>query len=255
MQSAPEDDPLRKFLSGKRRSERRACDIPVEVRGGGVSFVGRAIDVSDGGALIWLDDASLSSVHPGMGVIEALGVVDRYFSHGAQIVFPAESLLLPSSVVRLSPPAGGDGIQLGCRFERALTEDETARLVRPKPVVPLSPLAWMPRPHEDLFVYLFGKDAVTAGPLYIGRLVGLDDATADVRLEPVRPTKVEDVQDALTGELAATMMRAGAPVHQGPIKVIAVRPGISRTPAIDVRISSPVTFPASIRKRFIRRTV
>ena len=32
MDTAPDSDPLRRFLSGKRRSERQACDLAVEVR-------------------------------------------------------------------------------------------------------------------------------------------------------------------------------------------------------------------------------
>ena len=41
-ESAPAYDPLRAFLSGKRRSERQVCSIPVEVRGGGAAVPGVA---------------------------------------------------------------------------------------------------------------------------------------------------------------------------------------------------------------------
>jgi hypothetical protein len=255
MESAPETDPLRRFLSGKRRSERQSCDLPVEVRGSGMSFTGRAIDVSEGGVLVWLDPTSLAAVHPEMGMIEAMGVVDRYFRHGAQVVFASKSLHLPCTVVRLTPPRAGGGIHLGCRFERALTADEGARLLATAAPAPLAPLALAPKPGPEIYALFFPADSVAAGPRYVARLTGLSDADAEARIEPPRPTPAADVADELAkGRILARCVRGGETIWQGEVRVVSVRPAISRTPAVDVRFSSADgPFPPAVRKRFAKR--
>ena len=254
MDTAPENDPLRKFLSGKRRAERRTCDLAVEVRGTGTTFTGRAIDVSEGGVMIWLDDKSIEAVHPGMSMIEALGLVDRYFRHGAQVVFPAESLRVPSSIVRLTPPRDGRGIYLGCRFERELTPDEAARLLAAKLPPPIEPLALAPRKGDEIYLFLFPGSAVAAGPRFIARLLGLGGAELDARIEPPRPTPADEVRSELsTGSLTARAICAGATLWEGALKVVSVRPGISRTPAVDVRVSASAKFPPALVKRFEKR--
>lgn len=255
MDTAPDTDPLRRFLSGKRRSERQACDLPVEVRGSGVSFAGRAIDVSEGGVLVWLDQRSLAAVHPEMGMIEAMGVVDRYFRHGAQVVFASESLRLPCTVVRLTPPKAGGGVHLGCRFERALTADESARLLATTPPPALQPLALAPRQGPDLYVFLFPAESIAAGPRYVARMTGLFGADADVRIEPPRPTPADEVSDELSkSAVVGRIVRGGEAIWEGALRVASVRPAMSRTPAVDVRVTSTSgEFPAAVRKRFEKR--
>ena len=254
METAPDDDPLRKFLSGKRRAERRTCDLSVEVRGTGTTFAGRAIDVSEGGVMIWLDDKSLEAIHPGMGMLEALGLVERYFQHGAQVVFPAESLQVPASVVRLTPPKDGSGVYLGCRFERGLTADEASRLLATKPPPPIEPLAFAPRKGTEIYLLLFPENSIAAGPRFIARLLGLAGAELDVRVEPPRPMPADEVRAALSAPLlSARAMHAGATVWEGSLKVVSARPGISRTPVVDVRLMAAAAFPSALTKRFEKR--
>lgn len=254
METAPENDPLRRFLSGKRRAERRTCDLPVEVRGTGVAFTGRAIDVSEGGVMIWLDDKSIEAVHPGMGMIEALGLVDRYFRHGAQVMFPAEALRVPVSIVRLTPPKDGSGVYLGCRFERELTPDESARLLATKQPIPIEPLALAPRKGAEVYLFLFPGTSAAAGPRFIARVLGLSGAELDARIEPPRPTSADEVRGELsTGTLTARAIHAGSTVWEGALNIVHVRPGISRTPAIDARLSTGQKFPAALVKRFEKR--
>ena len=255
MDTAPETDPLRRFLSGKRRSERQSCDLAVEVRGSGGSFAGRAIDVSEGGVLVWLDQRSLAQVHPEMGMIEAMGVVDRYFRHGAQVVFASESLRLPCTVVRLTPPKAGGGIHLGCRFERALTPDESARLLATTPPPPLVPLALAPKAGPDVYAFLFPAESIAAGPRYVARVTGLHDAEIDVRIEPPRPTPADEVADELAkGKVVGRLVCSGETIWQGELRVASVRPALSRTPAVDVRVTATGgPFPSAVRKRFEKR--
>ncbi len=254
MDTAPENDPLRKFLSGKRRAERRTCDLAVEVRGTGTTFTGRAIDVSEGGVMIWLDDASIEAVHPGLGMIEALGLVDRYFRHGAQVVFPAEALRVPSTIVRLTPPKDGHGVYLGCRFERELSPDEASRLLASRVPPPMEPLALTPKKGVETFLFLFPSGSSTAGPRYIARLSGLSGTELDARIEPPSPTTADEVRGELsTGTLTARAVHAGSVVWEGPLKVVNVRPGISRTPAVDARLAASAKFGASLAKRFEKR--
>lgn len=255
MQTAPDSDPLRRFLSGKRRSERRSCDLSVEVRGSGVAFAGRAIDVSEGGVLVWLDQRSLADIHPEIGMIEAMGVVDRYFRQGAQVVFASESLRLPCTVVRLTPPKGGGGIHLGCRFERALTPDESARLLATTPPPPVLPLALAPKPGPDLYAFLFPARSPAAGPRFVARITGLAGADVDVRLEPPRPTPADEVADELAkGPVVARVVRAGETIWQGEVRVTSVRPALSRTPAVEVRLAATGgAFPSAVSKRFEKR--
>lgn len=254
MDSAPDDDPLRRFLSGKRRSERRACNLPVEVHGGGAAFEGRAVDVSEGGAMIRLDDRALAHLHPDMGMIEALGVVDRYFQNGAQLVFTAEALRVPTSVVRLTPPKEGGGVHLGCRFERGLTEDETHRLLGTRPSPPPGPLALAPVAGPDCFLMLFPTGSLAAGPRYLARVTGLSGAELDARIEPVRPTPAEDVREDLrSGGVIGRLVRADEVLWRGDLKLVSARPGVARTPVVDVRVMASAAFPRAVTRRFAAR--
>jgi hypothetical protein len=251
METAPDTDPLRKFLSGKRRAERRTCDLAVEVSGGGTTFAGRAIDVSEGGVMIWLDEQALEAVQPGIGMIEALGLVERYFANGAQVVFPAESLRLPVSIVRLTPPKDGRGVYLGCRFERALLQVETSRLLASRQPAPLEPLTLAPRKGVDVFLLLFPEGSIAAGPRFITRVLGLGTTEFEVRVEPPRPMPADEVKAELSApKLSARAVCGGTTVWEGTVRVVGARAGISRTPVVDVRLATTAAFRTALTKRF-----
>lgn len=128
------DDPLRKFLSGRRRSDRRACMIPVVLWSGRRRFLGAVVDLSMHGALVCVDDSALRSVVGKKGGGSYLEVVERYFGEGFQVGFPGHRTTVKASVVRLIVAMGEMGaMRIGCQFPTPLSPDEVGVLATGHP--------------------------------------------------------------------------------------------------------------------------
>jgi|GEM_PF-5666542 len=254
--SAPANDPLHAFLSGKRRSERQACNLAVEMRGGGAIVPGTAIDLSEGGAMVRVEVTALNVMKPDMGPFELLETLERYFKHGMQLVFLREGVRVPGTLVRLSPPTKvGEDVRIGCRFERELGADEAARLMRAPPAAPLVPLRLAPKTGEGLYVYLSTPEGALAGPLHLARATGLEDATLDARVETSRPMSMEDVGLGLsTPGLVGRIVVKGKSIWGGPLRLQALRPALSMTPSVEGRFTTPVAFGRAVEKHFRRRS-
>lgn len=255
-ESAPAYDPLRAFLSGKRRSERQVCSIPVEVRGGGAAVPGVAIDLSEGGSMIRIELSALNVMKPDMGPLEVLETLERYFKHGMQLLFLKEGIRVPGTLVRMSPPTmPEEGVRIGCRFERELANDEAARLLRAPPAAPLVPLRLAPKDGEGLYVYLAAPaDAQVAGPLHLARVTGLDVALLDARVEPSRPMSMDDIGAGLSQQgLMGRVVANGKTLWEGSLRLQALRPALSMNPAVDARFSAPMPFGRGVEKHFRRR--
>jgi hypothetical protein len=255
METAPPSDPLRQFLSGKRRSERRACDLPIEVRSATATIPGRAVDVSEGGVLVFVDLKALAAMHEGAGLIEAMGVVDRHFKAACQLAFTTDQIRVPCSVVRLTEARSTTGVHLGCRFERPLSHAESLTLLAAVPPPVIAPLALTPKAGPELFGLLFSGGATASGPRFVGRLTGLAGPYVDLRVEPLRPTSPLAVTEALDGgTVLLRILRGGRPLHETEMRVASVRPALGRTPGVDVRLTSTKGDPpAAVLKHFEKR--
>lgn len=253
--SAPPHDPLRAFLSGKRRSERQACSIPVEVRGGGAIVPGVAIDLSEGGAMVKIELSALNVMKPDMGALEMLETLERYFKHGMQLVFLKEGVRAPGTLVRLSPPTKpGEGVRIGCRFERELAAEEAGRLLRAPPAAPLVPLRLAANEGAGVYLYLSTTDAQVAGPLHLARATGLDGAMVDARVESARPMSMEELGAGLSqAGLSGRLVAHGKTVWEGALQLLALRPALSMNPAVEARFSAATPFGRAVEKHFRRR--
>ncbi len=254
--SAPANDPLRAFLSGKRRSERQACNLAVEMRGGGAVVPGTAIDLSEGGAMVRVELSALNVMKPEMSPFELLETLERYFRNGMQLVFLREGVRVPGTLVRLSPPTKpGEDVRIGCRFERELGSEESARLMRAPPAMPLVPLRLAPKTAEGLYIYLSTPEGALAGPLHLARATGLDGATLDARVETSRPVSLEEVGLGLSHPgLFGRIVVNGRSIWGGPLHLEALRPALSMTPCVEGRFTTLVPFGRAVEKHFRRRS-
>jgi hypothetical protein len=120
-QEAPATDPLRLFLSGKRRHARVAIEFAVRLTHGETRLQGLTMDLSKGGVLVSVSHEDMQVV--GDDPQEILSALVAAFCQGFDIHFTGRRLKVPAEMVRLSLPTGraeGD-FYLGCRFQRPLS--------------------------------------------------------------------------------------------------------------------------------------
>lgn len=127
-QQAPATDPLRVFLSGKRRFTRIAVDLQVALTYAGTRLRGRVLDLSQGGALVCVTAEEMRRV--GGGPEEVLSSLVREFSSGFDVRFIEKGTRARAEMVRLSLPTAPDEDEffLGCRFRRPLSNRQAQRL-------------------------------------------------------------------------------------------------------------------------------
>ena len=131
---APLNDPLRRFLSGRRRSERQLCIIPVILWSGRRRFLGTVVDLSIHGALVHVDDSALRGALGKRRAGSYLDVVERHFGEGFQISFPGHENAVTAHVVRLIVSMGETGaVRIGSQFATALSPEEVKVLTTGHP--------------------------------------------------------------------------------------------------------------------------
>ena len=107
-QGATDKDPLRQFLSGKRRYTRFVVDFPVQLTHGEVRLVGRTVDLSRGGALVAVDPEAMKVM--GGDPEEVLSALMAAFCEGFDLKFSGLRLKAGAEMVRLSLPTQDDDV-------------------------------------------------------------------------------------------------------------------------------------------------
>lgn len=259
--SAPPTDPLRVFLSGKRRHERHAVSLPVEVSGAGASFPGRAIDLSNGGAMVAITERALQ--HICQDGEDLLGVVNRCLADGFDLRFPDQRVVAEAHPVRLSVPSGPEGVLLiGCKFasllgtaqRRALSlEDGPAADddVAQNGVGPMESLPLEPRRGAMPQVLIYDQSQQLVGPRYAGQVTGMGGRAFSVRVPLGSPKDVTACLGNRTFEVR--FMVGEGPVWAAKAQLVAAR--FVDVPGGGVEVALLTEAPPSrvIRRQFRRR--
>lgn len=202
-QGAPPADPLRAFLSGKRKHKRHEVSLPIEIMGSRHAFSGRCIDVSDGGALLAVPEVSLDHAAQ-EGDEDYLTVLQRELQDGFDISFVHNGVVAEGELVRLSMPTGKEGLlYLGCRFRGDLSPHQRTKLgVDPvgtaggaveAPWLEAAPVERLPleaKPGRPTTVLIYDGSAAMAGPRFAAQALGLGDRALAVRIDGADPSDV-----------------------------------------------------------------
>ncbi len=198
-------DPLRAFLSGKRKSERHVVSLPVTVSGVKRECEATAVDLSNGGVLLSLSEQELrqASARRNNGYLQA---IQDNFRDGFDVHFPSCRVVVEAELVRMSVQPGEDGLVfLGCRFRHALSMDQRTRLglagtvitkegvdVLPTwlEVAPMEHMPYEPRPGRQTYALVYDRSDGLSGPRYAARVTGLGEAAVCIRIDHVELSNV-----------------------------------------------------------------
>ncbi len=255
----PADDPLRAFLSGKRRAPRHPSALKVVLHGNGQTVAGRTVDLSAGGALVRVPDGELGGSAPVPSLIDLLSLVEKHFQSGVEIEFPSRSLRMPTVLVRMTTPPGETGyVLLGCRFVKSLSEAERAHLLPEEASIPKSPLSFVPKAGATVQALVFLERPDLAGPI-VGAVAAIEGARFDVRFESSAAPTAGAAEDLLGDRTARVrVIETGAVLWEGAAKIVCAAPapsGDTRAPAcgVDVRFDAGTPLSPALSKRFRER--
>ncbi|MDJ0973126.1 MAG: PilZ domain-containing protein [Planctomycetota bacterium] len=198
-------DPLRTFLSGKRRHKRHPVSLAIEVSGRRHQFPGRCLDVSVGGALIAIPEYHLDRAI-GASTDGYLSVLDRELNDGFDVSFLHNGVVVEARLIRLSMGAGqGSMLKIGCEFVEPLTGHQLAQLgveamladgapaaveAAWQEAAPAKRLPFEPKPGMHAAVLLFDESPTVCGPRFSGHIVAMGARTLGVRIDGVDPQQV-----------------------------------------------------------------
>lgn len=251
---APADDPLRAFLSGKRRSERHPVLFRVALSGGGQAVHGRTVDVSAGGVLIRVPDEEVGASGPPPPLLDLLGLVEKHLQGEIEIAFPEISVRVPGTLVRMTvPPGEGGYFLLGCRFARPLAPAERERLLPAETAAARGPLALAPRPGATVQALVFVERPDLAGPL-AGLVVGVESGRFDVRFDSAAASTAGAAESLLGDRTARVrLLEGGALLWEGAARILHARPVTAPARGVDVRFEAGSPLPKAAASRFRKR--
>ena len=183
LHAPPATDPLRAFLSGKRASPRLPIDATVVLRAHEFEIRARAVDASEGGVLLAIDEGAFDAASRG-ATGDAILHVHKRLEKGFDVDFVDCGMRRRAVPVRAATPSSdGARIFLGCRFAKPLTirDQRTLGLLQADRVlstpdwtepVLLGSLSHVVRPRRMVSVLAFDERAAIAGPRFVGRLEG-----------------------------------------------------------------------------------
>ncbi len=193
-------DPLRAFLSGKRKSERHVVSLPLTISGVEAEFNATAVDLSDGGVLACIAESELQAVSSGKSG-DYLGAIQNNFRDGFDVHFTSCQVVLEAELVRMSVQPGEEGVMfLGCRFRHEVSQEQRAILglagtvitedgvdVMPTwlEVAPMEHMPFEPRPGRQTYALVYDQSDHLAGPRYAARVTGLGEAALGIRIDHV----------------------------------------------------------------------
>ncbi len=259
MTTVSASDPLRAFLSGKRRSPRVSLQIPAILRAGGLEIPAEVKDVSEGGVLISVDGATIQAC--GLGGLPMMALHER-LGAGFRLVLPGMDFERDAVPIRVASPMGeGERVYVGCRFDRPLTASEQRRvglLDAGRPIVTpewtaavlLDALPIRVRRGARIDVFAHG-DGQVVGPRFVGRLLGFGDSVVGVACTIARDRGVfETIGDDM---LTLTFRRRGADLWTTQARPAAVRPGARGPCDVEIGLIAEEAPPPALRRHLVRR--
>jgi hypothetical protein len=248
----PDHDALKAFFSGKRRSDRRAVRLRVELHGNGKRVVGRSVDVSEGGVLVRIPDDEAPAPETLPAMLQTMKLLEEHFQTGVVIGFPSVAVRVPVTPIRLSSqPADGEGYLLGFRFDRALEPDEVAKLL-PTPAAARGPLAFVAKAGAALQALVFVESEAVMGPALAGVVTAQQGATLEVRAEASAAASNAESAAAVLRDRAARLRvsEAGKTLWEGPVRVVSTADAADGFGGVDVRVEAEAALPAGVVRRF-----
>lgn len=261
MSSAPPlADPLRAFLSGKRRSPRVAMHLDAHVHAAALDVRARVMDVSEGGALVAISSTDLAEEGLGGGL--AMMSLHERLAAGFRLVVHGVDLERDAVAVRVATRMGeNDLTYVGCRFTSPLTVAEQRRiglldehrpLVTPEWTEPilLEALPLLVRKGVCVDVFAFGSERL-AGPKFVGRLIGVGGTALCVASYIARDRGVFETVGDLP--LRVELRRGGVALWTTQARPAAVRPGSQPLAPVEIDLVAEQTPPLAIRELLVPR--
>lgn len=248
-------DPLRVFLSGKRSSARLSVDLPVRLGGRLGPLDGGTVDVSAGGALLYLP---LGALGPVEGAGDLFARVEANLGGGFDLRFAQAGVVLESEVVRLvMPPDDPSHLYLGVRFPHAPTPAQLAalglggRAPEADASLPLEALPLVPRPGRRTRALLCGRAPGEAESWFQGEAVALGARALGLRLERAPTADLSRWLGA--GPMETILFQAGLPVWRSPADLLAVRCMDRPSGTVEAGLLLAGAPPRRVRRAFRRR--
>ena len=259
--SPPAADPLRAFLSGKRLAPRVELDLPVEIVVGDLRLAARAVDASEGGALLALSGPSL--LDAGLDGGMALMALHERLGAGFELQMPLAGFGRRAHPVRIATRTGDeDNLYVGCRFESPLTVLEQQRLgllgdveVRCMPEAQdgaqLAALPLVVAPDHPVHVLARGAGDAILGPRFAGRLLGMGGSALALELHLPRERGIFEIlgRDELTCELRD----AGGVLWTVAARPTGVRLGGHPAGRVEIGLLVRATPPLALRRCLVPR--
>jgi hypothetical protein len=244
------DDPLRAFLSGKRGSERHPCHVAVELQGTLAAVSGIAFDLSEGGALVEINEPAFLEAEGGGGAQAYLELLTLHSQNGLQVAFPGHVTRVDATVVRWT--AGTDEQQasrVGLSFARPLTPTELAALRTGVPTASDDTLnadgeldlPFVPRRGAALQVLVFRALHPEYGPVVAGAALRAGPGGLSLRMDGSRA--LIEVAGLLAGHnLLLTLQERGLVLWESIAHVAWVAP-LPDGSAVDIGLMSDTRCP------------
>jgi hypothetical protein len=182
-----EPDPLRAFLWGKRQSRRHALVLDVALEGTLGAIPAMSLDVSAGGVLLRVPTDALNPRAASDGDVDPFMLVQTHLRGACRARFEKCDVKAHVEVVRLDlRPTEPEFLYVGCRFSRALDEEQLRRFA-------LDPKQCAPELHalpSDMMPWRARGDACIGAlyadddqPCFEGEVLGIGPSTLCLRLQ------------------------------------------------------------------------
>ena len=248
-----QDDPLRVFLSGKRRAPRIEVQMPVVIRGATSEIAGHTIDLSEGGTLVCVDAKALGeSADNELGYLR---FVDEQWSDGFDISFTDHAIVAEATLVRLAPRDEDNVLFLGCKFVHDLSKTQQRLLglrdddphFEPRQSVPMEVLPLIAA-DEPVSALLYADSSY--GPRYIGRLVAAGGQAIAIDIGGV---SLSEARRVLQGELSVDVRVGTRLLWTTPATFAGVRFLDRPGGGVQVALVGESKLPRKLRKALKRR--
>lgn len=260
-QAPPKTDPLRAFLSGKRLAPRVTVDIVARLAVGSLTIDARAVDASEGGALLAISGRAMAAagLDPGM----ALMSLHERLGAGFEVQFPALGIVRRSHPVRIATRSGDEEhLFVGCRFEHPLSvpeqhglgllgEAETRCTPEWTEPVLLGALPLRVPAGHPVYVLARSQGGPILGPRFAGRLLGVGGTAFAVELHVPRDRGIFELlgRDEVRCEIRD---RTGV-LWDVTARPAAVRLGGKTTGHLEIGLQAESTPPHALRALLIQR--
>lgn len=247
-------DPLRAFLSGKRSAPRVPIDVPVYLGGHHGPLEGGTVDLSLGGAMVYLPIGDLRQVTDSEDIFVC---VQEHLGGSFDLRFDRAQVVLEAEVVRLvMRPDDPDHIYLGVRFVHDPTPAQISALGLGEidgadPSLPLEALPLIPREGAPTWAVIHGGTLGTQHAPFQGDVIAMGERALGLRLEQTSTAAVSRWLGR--GALDVILLRDGRTLWQTKGDLLAARYLDRRVGTVEVGVLVAEHPPRRVRRGFRRR--